>query len=76
MLRQFAVFRQPDNVLVGVEPATFSVIRLAEDYGSGTYDIAIFEDGKEVRRAHQIVHEKLGPPKKTLPVPESSLPRA
>lgn len=76
MLRQFAVFRQPDNILVGVEPGTFNVIQLAEDYGAGVYDVAIFEDGKEVRRAHQIVHEKLGPPKKVEPLPESALPRA
>lgn len=75
MLRQFAVFRQPDNVLVGVEPPSFNVIQLAESYGSGTYDIAIFEDGKEVRRAHQIVDERLGAPKKTEPLPESALPR-
>lgn len=75
-MRKFAVFRQPNNILVGVEPSTFNVIQLAEDYGSGTYDVAIFEDGKEIRRAHQVVHERLGPPKKTEALPDSALPRA
>lgn len=75
-MRQFAIFRQPDNVLVGIEPASFNVIQLAEQYGSGTYDVAIFEDGKEVHRAHQIVDQRLGPPKKTEPITEGALPGA
>lgn len=74
MLKQFAVFRKPDNVLVGVEPDTFNVIKLAETYGSGTYGIARFENGKEVVRYHQVVDEKLGPPKKIEPLPASMLP--
>jgi hypothetical protein len=74
VLKRFAVFREPDHVLVGVESETFNVIQLAEIYGSGDYQIARFEDGKEIRRYRQIVDDRLGAPKKTEPLPESALP--
>lgn len=75
-MKQFAVFRQPNSILVGVESATFNVAQLGERYGQGVYDIARFEDGKEIARYHQVVGPTLGTPKNTEEIPESALPSA
>lgn len=74
-LRQYAVFRAPGHVLVGIEPDGFNVIQLAKDYGSGTYEIALFiGDKMAASYINQVVDDKLGPPKKTEPMPETTLP--
>lgn len=72
--RKYAVFREPGRVLVGIEPAPFTVIKLAEIYGSGEYQVALFEGAKLLAVYRQLVDDRLGPPKKTAPVPESALP--
>lgn len=74
MTNQYAVFRQPDRVLVGIEPAGFNVIKLAEQYGAGDYQVVLFKDGQPPRRTYQTVHPRLGPPKKTKALPLSMLP--
>lgn len=73
-MKRFAIFREPNRVLVGIEPETFNVIQLAERYGSGSYLVLVFLDGKVVAEHNQVVDEKLGPPKKTEPLPEGALP--
>lgn len=76
-LKQYAVFRAQGRVLVGIEPDGFNVIKLAKEYGSGTYEIAMFVGDKmEANYLHQVVDERLGPPKKTEPLPEGMLPSA
>lgn len=74
--KQYAVFREPGHVLVGVEGADFNVVRLGEEYGSGDYEVGIFQDGRHVRQVHQVVGGGLGPPRKTDELPESALPSA
>ena len=76
-LKQYAIFRSPGRVLVGIEPDGFNVIQLAKEYGSGTYEIAMFIGDKvQASCLHQVVDERLGPPKKTEPMPEGMLPGA
>lgn len=75
-VKKYAVFRHPNNVLVGIEPDGFTVVKLAEDYGSGTYDVTMFVNGKVEARYHQIVDDRLGPPKNMDPLPVDALPVA
>lgn len=74
MVKKYAVFREPGRVLVGIEPDTFNVTLLAEQYGSGTYEIDVFNEGKVTASFHQVVDDRLGPPKKVEPLPEDLLP--
>lgn len=73
-LKQYAVFRMPGSVLVGIEQDGFNVIQLAKEYGSGTYKIEMFLGNKMEAVYHQVVDDRLGPPKKTEPMPETLLP--
>jgi hypothetical protein len=68
ILQQYAVLREPNHVLVGIEPEGFNIIQLAEKYGSGNYTIALFHDGKLFHSYNQVVDDRLGPPKKTEPI--------
>lgn len=74
MVKKYVIFRQPNHVLVGIEPAPFTVIQLAEIYGSGEYQVELFEDRTMVACYHQVVDDRLGPPKKIEPLPEGALP--
>lgn len=76
MLKQYAIFRAPGRVLVGIEPDGFNVIQLAKEYGSGTYEIEMFIGNKVAAIHFQVVDDRLGPPKKTGPLPEGMLPSA
>lgn len=73
-MKQYAVFRMPSRVLVGIEQDGFTVIHLAKEYGSGTYEIDLFNGNKLAASYHQVVDDRLGPPKKTEPMPQTLLP--
>ena len=73
--KQFAVFREPKHVLVGVEGDGFNVVRLGEEYGEGEYNILRFVNGRLDGNYSQIVDARLGPPKKTDELPASALPK-
>lgn len=75
-LKQYAVFRMPGRVLVGIEQDGFTVIQLAKEYGSGTYVIDLFKGNKLEASYHQVVDDRLGSPKKTEPMSEGALPSA
>ncbi len=70
-LKQYAVFRMPQRILVGIEKDGFTVIKLAQDYGSGTYEVEMFIGNKMEALYHQVVDERLGVPKKIEPVPNT-----
>lgn len=73
--QQYAVFRKPQHVLVGVEEDGFNVIRLGEEYGEGAYKILRFVNGRLEAEYSQTVDARLGVPKKTDALPDSALPK-
>lgn len=55
MPKKYCVFREPDHVLLRIEPDGFTAKLLAEKYGAGDYTIQVYVGEKLIRQYRQVV---------------------